>query len=101
MSKSNPDHYKFGKVEVLDITKYLPFPEGNVIKYLARAGRKESESSLDDLLKARKYLDTAIDLAIEAKAIARSEELSLIDEYCCIQQQVPDSITRAGKRKCQ
>lgn len=101
MSKTNPDHYKFGKVEVLDITKYLPFPEGNVIKYLARAGRKDNESSLDDLLKARKYLDTAIDMAIEERAIARTKELRLIDEYCAIQQQVPDSITRAGVRKSQ
>jgi hypothetical protein len=33
---------------------------GNVVKYAARAGRKDGESRLDDLLKARWYIEQAI-----------------------------------------
>lgn len=66
--KTNPQHYQFGDVQVIDITKHLPFAEGNVVKYCARAGKKANESKLDDLLKAKHYLDVAIDLAIQERA---------------------------------
>lgn len=58
-----PDHYKFGNVQVIDIIKYLPFNEGNVIKYVARADRKGNK--LEDLRKAQKYLNLAIEIAEE------------------------------------
>jgi hypothetical protein len=45
---------------VIDITKHLDFMTGNVVKYAARAGRKDGESRLDDLLKARWYIEQAI-----------------------------------------
>lgn len=38
----------------------LNFALGNAIKYVARAGRKPGESRLDDLRKARWYLDNEI-----------------------------------------
>lgn len=38
----------------------LGFALGNAIKYVARAGRKPGESALDDLKKARWYLDNEI-----------------------------------------
>jgi hypothetical protein len=47
-------------VQVIDITKHLDFMTGNVVKYAARAGRKDGESRLDDLLKARWYIEQAI-----------------------------------------
>lgn len=57
----DPGHYKFpGGAEVIDITRHLGFLEGNVVKYVTRARRK-TESGLEDLLKARKYLDWAIE----------------------------------------
>ena len=68
MSKVSPKHYQFGKVQVIDLTQHLPFCEGNVVKYCARAGRKDGETRLDDLLKAKKYLDTAIRQAVDDKA---------------------------------
>lgn len=56
----NPSHYDFpGGVQVIDITKHLDFLSGNVVKYVSRAGRKGDR--LTDLLKARKYLDWAIE----------------------------------------
>lgn len=51
-----PDHYKHpGGVQVIDIIKHLDFLSGNVIKYVARAGRKGDKR--EDLLKAKQYLD--------------------------------------------
>ena len=57
---NNPKHYKFDGVEVIQLTEQLPFNRGNVIKYVARAGRKESKNELEDLKKARWYLDREI-----------------------------------------
>lgn len=52
----DPSHYKFpGNVQVIDITRHLGFLEGNVIKYVARAGRKGDKR--EDLLKAKQYLE--------------------------------------------
>lgn len=74
MNKQNPNHYDFGNIQVLDLTQHLPFCEGNVVKYCARAGRKGGETKLDDLLKAQVYLNKAIEKAIDERA--RSEALS-------------------------
>ena len=59
----NPSHYKDGfsnGAEVIDITENLSFNRGNAVKYLARAGRKDSGRELEDLRKARWYLDREI-----------------------------------------
>lgn len=39
----------------------LNFSLGNVIKYISRAGKKENTTALQDLLKAKKYLEFEID----------------------------------------
>ena len=59
MSKYNPDHYRLGTIEPWDFitAQDMDFLTGNVIKYLTRAGHKPHESKLDDLLKAKVYLD--------------------------------------------
>ncbi len=57
MDKQNPDHYVTETgAEVIDIVECLDFCSGNVIKYVARAGKKAGESKIDDLLKAKYYL---------------------------------------------
>jgi len=38
----------------------LNFSLGNVIKYISRAGKKENTTALQDLLKAKKYLEFEI-----------------------------------------
>jgi hypothetical protein len=55
-----PAHYTFSAIEPIDVieTWQLGFHLGNVLKYLARAGRKGSK--LEDLRKARWYLDREI-----------------------------------------
>jgi hypothetical protein len=60
--KTNPDHYQLPNgFQVIDLTSQLDFCSGNVVKYVARAGKKTGESCLDDLLKARWYLNKLID----------------------------------------
>lgn len=58
---NHPSHYQ-GKIEVIDFIedKHLGFNLGNCIKYIARAGKKNPEKLLEDLKKARWYLDREI-----------------------------------------
>lgn len=57
---NHPSHYNRGKIEVIDFIEDqgLSFHLGNVIKYIARAGSKGDK--LEDLKKARWYLDRYI-----------------------------------------
>ena len=62
-SKINPSHYQLGDgIQVIDITEKLGFLEGNVVKYVCRAGKKDGEDILDDLYKARWYLERQIEI---------------------------------------
>ena len=57
----NPDHYKHGPVEVIDIIEGfgLGFHLGNVVKYVLRSEHKGQK--IIDLKKARFYLDRFIE----------------------------------------
>ncbi len=63
---NHPSHYTTGKYEVIDVLEdwQLGFCEGNVVKYVARAKHKGKE--LEDLKKARFYLNYHI-AALAAK----------------------------------
>ena len=58
----HPEHYQFGKnneyeaIKVIDAWG-LGFSLGNTIKYISRAGKKGKNKELEDLLKAKWYLD--------------------------------------------
>lgn len=60
----NPEHYKVGGIEAIDImkaklspTQFAGFCKGNVIKYVLRADHK---GKVEDLKKARFYLEKLI-----------------------------------------
>lgn len=60
---SRPPHYANGwsnGAEVVDLTEHLSFCAGNVVKYVCRAGRKDPAKHVEDLKKARWYLDREI-----------------------------------------
>ena len=63
MSKYDPQHYQQGKIQTWDyiIDQDFDFLLGNVVKYVSRAGSKEGESELDDLIKAQIYLKKKIE----------------------------------------
>ncbi len=58
----NPDYYRTGKIEVADYIedKGFNFFLGNVVKYVSRAGKKEGNATIQDLKKAKWYLDREI-----------------------------------------
>ena len=56
---NHPSHYNSSKIEVIDFIEDqgLGFNLGNVVKYTARAGKKDPTKTLEDLKKAAFYLD--------------------------------------------
>jgi hypothetical protein len=58
----HPDHYTWiPGIECRDVVKHFPFLEGNAIKYIWRAGRKEGVDKLTDLRKAAQCIQFAIE----------------------------------------
>ena len=61
---SHPPHYTNGwsnGAEVIDLAEHLSFCAGNVVKYVCRAGRKDPGKHVEDLEKARWYIDREIE----------------------------------------
>lgn len=58
----NPPHYRgfSNGAQVIDIAERLNYNRGSVIKYVARAGRKQGAATLTDLEKAHWYLEREI-----------------------------------------
>ncbi len=70
MSKTSPKHYQLPNgFQVIDLTSQLDFCSGNVVKYVARAGKKCGESKLDDLRKAEYYLRRLINDAESTRKV--------------------------------
>lgn len=59
---NHPSHYTAYKgVEVIDLTEQMNFNRGNAVKYICRAGLKNPEDEVQDLEKARWYIDREIE----------------------------------------
>lgn len=72
---NSPSHYhKASGVEVIVAIEAwgLGFCLGNVVKYVARAGRKDSGTRIEDLHKARWYLNRELE-ALEQEERERAE----------------------------
>lgn len=64
MEKVNhPEHYNKGKIEVIDYIEDqdMNFNLGNAIKYISRAGLKNKSTTVEDLEKAKWYIQREID----------------------------------------
>ena len=59
---NNPSHYTDGKIEVIEYIedKKLGFCLGNAVKYISRAGKKDPAKEVEDLQKAKWYIDRRI-----------------------------------------
>ena len=67
---NKPSHYTDGGIETIDFieAKGLDFNLGNAVKYISRAGKKDPSKKVEDLEKARWYLNREIArLSIEKK----------------------------------
>lgn len=64
--ENNPEYYggKDNPYEVIKVIEVwgLGFHLGNVVKYIGRLGKKDPSKVLEDLKKARNYLDRKIEL---------------------------------------
>jgi len=63
---NHPDHYQFGENNIYEAIKVieawdLDFHLGNTVKYISRAGKKGVNKELEDLKKAKFYLDRKIE----------------------------------------
>ena len=58
-SINHPSHYTShpSGVECIDVVEHMTFNAGNAVKYLWRAGLKGGAPRLEDLKKARWYID--------------------------------------------
>lgn len=59
----DPPHYTQGAIEPIHFTQSqgFNFCLGNVVKYITRAGKKEGVSGIEDLEKAKQYLEFEIE----------------------------------------
>lgn len=61
---SHPDYYNTGKYEVIDVIEDQGWGEGfnrgNALKYIMRAKHKNADKEIEDLEKARWYIDREI-----------------------------------------
>lgn len=61
---SHPSHYNVGKYEVIDVIEDQGWGEGfnrgNALKYIMRAKHKDASKEIEDLEKARWYIDREI-----------------------------------------
>jgi hypothetical protein len=55
---NHPAHYNTGKIEVIEFIEdqNLGYHLGNAVKYVARAGKKDPEKTVEDLEKAVWYI---------------------------------------------
>ena len=58
----HPGHYTQhpSGVECIEVTRHMSFNLGNVVKYVWRSGLKDQAPTIQDLEKARWYLDDEI-----------------------------------------
>ena len=59
-TKIEPIYYHMGNAECIDIAECFNFNLGNVIKYVWRAGSKPDNPTIQDLRKAKWYLEREI-----------------------------------------
>lgn len=78
----HPAHYTFSAIEPIEVIEAweLGFHLGNCLKYIARAGRKENR--LEDLKKARWYLDREIGRMDEEVEVIDAEEAEAASPIC-------------------
>ena len=62
---NHPEHYQYGKnneYEAINVIENwdLDFHLGNTVKYISRAGKKDTDKELQDLKKAQWYLERRI-----------------------------------------
>jgi len=59
---NHPSHYnQYEGLEIIDLVRQMNFNRGNAVKYVTRAGFKDSDKEVEDLEKAIFYIQDEID----------------------------------------
>lgn len=80
---NRPAHYTDGKIEVIDFIedKKLGFSLGNAVKYIARAGKKDPNKEVEDLKKAKWYIERRISQLEEVKHVKKNIFVSIMRRF--------------------
>lgn len=71
---NHPSHYtQYEGLEIIDLCEQMPFNRGNVVKYVARAGFKDPATEIQDLEKAKFYIEREIN-RIKARKAKEGED---------------------------
>lgn len=58
---NHPSHYtRYKGIEIIQLTRQMDFNKGNAVKYIARAGHKDTAKEIEDLEKAIWYIKDEI-----------------------------------------
>lgn len=79
---THPAHYNTGKIEVIEFIEdqALNYHLGNAVKYICRAGVKDSDKFAEDLEKAVWYIQRRIEL--ESEKPRRPNDMNPKDQGC-------------------
>lgn len=79
-SVNHPSHYTRGRFETIEVIEEwgLDFCLGNTVKYISRAGHKDPAKEIEDLRKARWYLDRRLQ---QLGAADQRSSLDLVREF--------------------
>ena len=110
----HPSHYNVGNIEVIDAIEDWGmgrgFNRGNAIKYIARAGHKDTRAEVEDLCKAKWYIEREIMRLGDHYEIEKPEDhgVEAIDEGLLnptaesvrdrLRMYLEDNMTADGKR---
>lgn len=66
---THPSHYNWhpGGIECREVVRHFDFNLGNAIKYVWRAGYKDSRTHIEDLRKAIDYINDEINEVVKAE----------------------------------
>ena len=94
---NHPSHYTDRKIEVISYIedKNLNYHRGNAVKYISRAGKKNADKEIEDLEKARWYINREIEritgqkrkqvhIALE-EGVAEKRYYLILNESFCIE----------------
>jgi hypothetical protein len=75
---SHPKHYNQGKFEVIEVIEdqKLGFHLGNALKYICRAGKKDPNKVVEDLQKAKWYIERQIEISNPSLEVRRPNDMN-------------------------
>lgn len=99
---NHPSHYTDGKYETIDFIESwgLGFHLGNAVKYISRAGKKDSGKMIEDLEKAKWYLTRAYEKEVIEYLITVQNAKPIPIYLYCADKQLSERLSAAMSIIC-